>query len=203
SKYFKLPPRSIANPEKYQSAYGNSACHIYCISYGRLVMSLDSSYFMPAPAPVDLWVVLAILRLSDKYDIQYLYCRALEHLDEDGWYHQVYVDEKEDNLINPGSETPISALSVITATTEVGALWLLPYGNYCVSIYYIHQLLPFLKGDTEEIADILRGTIAVNRFLAIRDPCTTATVCNGIRDTHLSTLLGEVQVGRALNSRSQ
>ncbi|KAJ6481172.1 hypothetical protein DFH09DRAFT_1341338 [Mycena vulgaris] len=28
--------------EKYQSAYGNSARHIYCIPYGRLVTSLPS-----------------------------------------------------------------------------------------------------------------------------------------------------------------
>ncbi|KAJ7112971.1 hypothetical protein C8R44DRAFT_631359, partial [Mycena epipterygia] len=40
----------------------------------------DSSYFMPAPAPIELWVVLAILRLSHKYDIQYLHRRALHHL---------------------------------------------------------------------------------------------------------------------------
>ncbi|KAJ7664761.1 hypothetical protein B0H17DRAFT_835030, partial [Mycena rosella] len=38
---------------------------------------LDSSYFMPRPAPVELHVVLGILRLAHKYDVQYLYLRAL------------------------------------------------------------------------------------------------------------------------------
>ncbi|KAJ6602735.1 hypothetical protein DFH09DRAFT_1125428 [Mycena vulgaris] len=85
----------------------------------------DSSDFMPAPAPVDLWAVLSILRLFNKYDIQYLYRRALEHLTKDGWYQPAY--------------------------DEVGALWLLPYVNYCVSTYYIVQLLSFLKGETEQI----------------------------------------------------
>ncbi|KAJ6605508.1 hypothetical protein DFH09DRAFT_1067780 [Mycena vulgaris] len=40
SRSRELPPRSIANPERYQSAYGNSARHIYCIPYGSLVTSL-------------------------------------------------------------------------------------------------------------------------------------------------------------------
>ncbi|KAJ7453403.1 hypothetical protein FB451DRAFT_1000518, partial [Mycena latifolia] len=40
----------------------------------------DSSYFMPPPEPVDIHVVLGILRLAHKYGIQYLYRRALRHL---------------------------------------------------------------------------------------------------------------------------
>ncbi|KAJ6602716.1 hypothetical protein DFH09DRAFT_1125384, partial [Mycena vulgaris] len=118
----------------------------------------DSSYFMPAPAPVDLWA--------------YLYRRALEHLAED------WVVPAGNHLVTQ-PKSPINALSVITGATEVGALWLLPYANYCVSTYYTEQLLPFLEGDTEQIvrralaahAHILRGTIAVNRFLTMHDPC--------------------------------
>ncbi|KAJ7652646.1 hypothetical protein B0H17DRAFT_957806, partial [Mycena rosella] len=40
----------------------------------------DSSYFMPPPTSVGLDVILGILRLSHKYDVQYLHRRALEHL---------------------------------------------------------------------------------------------------------------------------
>ncbi|KAJ7159379.1 hypothetical protein C8R43DRAFT_881836 [Mycena crocata] len=45
----------------------------------------DSSFFMPAPEPIELSVVLGILRLSHKYDVQYLFRRALQHLAEGEW----------------------------------------------------------------------------------------------------------------------
>ncbi|KAJ6605582.1 hypothetical protein DFH09DRAFT_1067837 [Mycena vulgaris] len=59
SRSRELPPRSIANPERYQSAYGNSARHIYCIPYDSLVTSLtrgaveedDHRIFCPMDEP--------------------------------------------------------------------------------------------------------------------------------------------------------
>ncbi|KAJ7205333.1 hypothetical protein B0H12DRAFT_986526, partial [Mycena haematopus] len=43
----------------------------------------DSSYFMPAPEPANFTDVLAILRLSHKYDVEYLQRRALRHLSDE------------------------------------------------------------------------------------------------------------------------
>ncbi|KAJ6450434.1 hypothetical protein C8R47DRAFT_931805, partial [Mycena vitilis] len=40
----------------------------------------DSSYFMPPPTPVHLDVVLGVLRLAHKYDVQYLFIQALQRL---------------------------------------------------------------------------------------------------------------------------
>ncbi|KAJ7132435.1 hypothetical protein C8R44DRAFT_611809 [Mycena epipterygia] len=89
----------------------------------------DSSSFMPPPATPDLSDILAILRLSHKYDIQYLYRRALDHLS------RVFPTELPIFLgfLNqfPGGfqaldgsvEPYLQALRVIH---EVNALWLLP-----------------------------------------------------------------------------
>ncbi|KAJ7479831.1 hypothetical protein FB451DRAFT_1031830 [Mycena latifolia] len=169
----------------------------------------DSSYFMPAPAPIELAAVLAILRLSNKYDIQYLYRRALEHLHQDGWYTPNYDDEFKEHLLVPPM-TPMTSMSVITAAMEVGALWLVPYARYCVSTYYTDQLRPFLQGSTEPLVraafathtDLIRATVAVNRFLIMREPCATAASCNRVRDVQLAHLLDEISAGRGLHPRT-
>ncbi|KAJ7120698.1 hypothetical protein C8R43DRAFT_1241548 [Mycena crocata] len=44
----------------------------------------DSSYFMPPPAKIEFFAVLGILRLAHKYDVNYLFKRAVHHL-ETGW----------------------------------------------------------------------------------------------------------------------
>ncbi|KAJ6602718.1 hypothetical protein DFH09DRAFT_899609, partial [Mycena vulgaris] len=106
----------------------------------------DSSYFMPAPVPVELWVVLAILRLSKKYDIQYLHRRALDHLVQAGWYKAGYDDDRDSgHLTECDPDNPMDNLSLVTTATEIGALWLLPYAYYCASTFSAEDLLPFLQ----------------------------------------------------------
>ncbi|KAJ7048344.1 hypothetical protein C8F01DRAFT_1283448, partial [Mycena amicta] len=41
----------------------------------------DSSYFEPPPTPVVVSSLVGILRLAHKYDVQYLFRRALKHLE--------------------------------------------------------------------------------------------------------------------------
>ncbi|KAJ7089924.1 hypothetical protein C8R44DRAFT_544227, partial [Mycena epipterygia] len=86
----------------------------------------DSSYFMPPPERARLEDVLGILRLSHKYDIQYLHRRALNHLS--GLYFppsvQAYRSPRADHIVYGPGHLPL--LSLINAATEVGALWLLP-----------------------------------------------------------------------------
>ncbi|KAJ7631381.1 hypothetical protein DFH06DRAFT_1337791 [Mycena polygramma] len=48
----------------------------------------DSSYFMPPPTKVELQEVLGILRLAHKYDVNYLFRRALQHLSTA--YHRIW-----------------------------------------------------------------------------------------------------------------
>ncbi|KAJ6528286.1 hypothetical protein DFH09DRAFT_935321 [Mycena vulgaris] len=80
----------------------------------------DSSFFMPPPERSDIHVVLGIVRLAHKYDMEYLFRRALQHLTHT---YPVHLD----GLIN-GSPLldhlcPTEAhLEAITVATEVGAL---------------------------------------------------------------------------------
>ncbi|KAJ7093486.1 hypothetical protein C8R44DRAFT_645896 [Mycena epipterygia] len=99
----------------------------------------DSSYFMPPPEPVDIHVVLGILRLAHKYDIQYLYRRALHHLGTE--YPTSLANLDKDLDVLNGSVTGLYidktvplGLTVIQAVAQVGALWLLP------SAYYSHPV---------------------------------------------------------------
>ncbi|KAJ7479823.1 hypothetical protein FB451DRAFT_1556640 [Mycena latifolia] len=157
----------------------------------------DSSYFMPAPVPVDLRVILAILRLSHKYDIQYLYLRALNHLAKDGWYKPAYDDVFESHLLESDS--------------DVGALWFLPWAYYCTSTFSAEDLLPLRQDQTEQFVKtsllaqlhLSRATIAVNRFLTMRDACATAPTCNRIRDTHLARVLNQFKTGEDLEPHAE
>lgn len=168
---------------------------------------------MPAPVPIDLGVVLAILRLSNKYDIQYLYRRALDHLAEDGWYAASYAECGWGNHLNVlHKNSPLNALSVVTTAIEVGATWLLPRAYYCASTFYPPQLLPFMEGNMQEhvriclIAHVqlLRGTVSVNSFLTMRYlSCTTPHVCDTLRDDHYLHFLADVDTGRDLNALSR
>ncbi|KAJ7186557.1 hypothetical protein C8R46DRAFT_1273226 [Mycena filopes] len=162
----------------------------------------DSSYFMPAPAPIELSGVLGILRLSHKYDVQYLFRRALNHLAIDGWYRTAYDKPGKDYLFDITSGSPINALSVIAAAYEVGARWLLPSAYYFAATYSAKELLPFVNGKMGQYAipslaarsHLVRGAATIGRCLASPDPCPTrpgSQVCKDARIAGLSNLLDD------------
>lgn len=77
---------------------------------------------MPAPVPIRLSLVLGILRLSHKYDIQYLYRRALDHLAVGGWYRPSFNAPCSNHLTNIESPLPqdlVNSLSIIETAVEV------------------------------------------------------------------------------------
>ncbi|KAJ7032810.1 hypothetical protein C8F04DRAFT_958479 [Mycena alexandri] len=158
----------------------------------------DSSYFMPAPTRIDCSVVLGILRMSHKYDVQYLYLRALDHLAVDGWYRITFDQKTADHLINAPGLT--ASLPVIQAALEVGATWILPYAFYCLSTFSGDKLFPLLGdeigphiGKAMAVhAHLVRGTIAINRFLTTHNPCNTPEFCDAARKSALSDLLDNV-----------
>lgn len=86
------------------------------------------SFFEPPPAKTDLAAITGILRLSHKYDVQYLRRRALLHLDT-GYPTSLAVYEVS------GAETFSSdglddSLLTIRCASEVGATWVLPTAFY-------------------------------------------------------------------------
>ncbi|KAJ7619815.1 hypothetical protein DFH06DRAFT_72908 [Mycena polygramma] len=133
----------------------------------------DSTYFLPAPAEIELPITLGILRLSHKYDVQYLHRRALGHLAASGWYAETVFNHPFPWAVNPPGAPVMRSLSVISAATEVGALWLLPKSYYFASGYPTELLLPYINGPMREYVQkclvarphLVRGTIAVNRVL--------------------------------------
>ncbi|KAJ6573210.1 hypothetical protein DFH09DRAFT_1459685 [Mycena vulgaris] len=92
---------------------------------------LLGAIFDSSPEPISIDPLLGILRLSPKYDIQYLHRRSLQHLSAQ--YFAASVDEylslPQGHFLIPGDFT-FSLLSVIKAVTEVGALWLLSIMDY-------------------------------------------------------------------------
>jgi hypothetical protein len=191
---------SAEDVEAFLRAIYDSRCAppSYCI----INNDLFHSYFLPAPAPNHLSVVVGILRLSHKYGCQYLHRRALEHLHADGWYSIAYDKHGPEHLNNGIPEfCPTHWLRVIQAATEVGALWLLPFTYYGLSTHSSEALLPFLEGTTgPHVAKALaahthlvRAMVAIHRFLTVYTSCDTPQSCGTARISSLSDLMDELE----------
>ncbi|KAJ7099057.1 hypothetical protein C8R43DRAFT_1048701 [Mycena crocata] len=163
----------------------------------------DSSYFMPPPEPTDFDAAMAILRLSQKYDIPYLHRRALQHLscrNPTDLHHGPYIPD----------DKPMRSLHIVTAATEVGALWLLPFAYYLSSTYDPATIIS--SGVSDDVVrkcligqtDLVRASMDVGRFSSTFpvDQCTTRTMCEHLRKTISSaffTVVGKQQDTLALH----
>ncbi|KAJ7467887.1 hypothetical protein B0H11DRAFT_1921359 [Mycena galericulata] len=104
----------------------------------------DSSFFMPPPSPVDFATVIGVLRLAHKYDVQYLFRRALSHLDS--MYPTQFLDFLEVNSGNKEHHVSFpfgihTDLIVLRTACELGATWLLPTAYYSVCAYSTREIL--------------------------------------------------------------
>ncbi|KAK7018450.1 BTB domain-containing protein [Favolaschia claudopus] len=168
----------------------------------------DSSFFLPAPAPTDFSVVLGILRLSHKYDVQYLYRRSLEHLRVDGWYAENYDEPDTAHLLDGLSNwnyNPLIPLQVICDAGAVGALWLLPIAYYCLSASSGEDLLPLLDGKFAHTVGkalaarghLVRVALATHRFpMPDESSCYAPSTCDTARSLVLAQRLDEVSEPR-------
>ncbi|KAJ7458358.1 hypothetical protein B0H11DRAFT_1873323 [Mycena galericulata] len=149
----------------------------------------DSSYFMPPPAPVELDDVLGILLLAHKYNIRYLYLRALQHLSD-----SIICDG-----LTPGSNPhPLQGLTMIQVVTEVGALWLLPalYQDVSYTGLFLQELIAH-GADESIIRKCLAGSLQLSRAttimygLLMKQPltCIDTQRCNAFRLRHLSRFI--------------
>ncbi|KAF8164727.1 hypothetical protein B0H34DRAFT_648792 [Crassisporium funariophilum] len=93
----------------------------------------DSGYFERPPARSTLIVILAILRLSTKYEVHYLRQRALHHLylgypdTLDGWDNRFNLATFSlDRNFGPYSNTPGESLAIFETCEKVQAKWMLP-----------------------------------------------------------------------------
>jgi len=110
----------------------------------------DSSFFEPPPSQTELSIVESILRLSLKYDVQYLKRRALSHLNStfpttlSGWKCR-----DQTRTIPPIDNTPFASFR-IARNLELD--WLLPSILYCISSHPIEKILDHAVFADEEIS---------------------------------------------------
>ncbi|KAK7013124.1 BTB domain-containing protein [Favolaschia claudopus] len=96
----------------------------------------DSSFFERAPVPVHFSTVIGVLRLSHKYDVEYLFRRALSHLDS---MYPTSLPRLQDILTGKTyshvhSSWEVTAhMDALRAASEVGATWLLPAVYYRIT----------------------------------------------------------------------
>ncbi|KAF7299840.1 BTB domain-containing protein [Mycena chlorophos] len=114
----------------------------------------DSSYFMPSPHMADLSEALSILRLSHKYAVDYLFRRALTHLDG-GLYFRSFHDFHErphgfgsirlidgsDEEWNANINSPLPFVLMLQAAVEVDAPWLQPVAVYWACSVPLNSLM--------------------------------------------------------------
>ncbi|KAJ6580485.1 hypothetical protein DFH09DRAFT_1440908 [Mycena vulgaris] len=122
----------LAYPQPAESINGSPLLHLDDSAADVEVFMraiFDTTYFMPAQAPVRLDAVVGILRLSYKYEISHLCRRALNHLSVRYYFTSIEryrARSRLDHIICDDSQPIKSLARVIIAATEVGALWLLP-----------------------------------------------------------------------------
>ncbi|KAJ7652826.1 hypothetical protein DFH06DRAFT_1205807 [Mycena polygramma] len=167
----------------------------------------DSSYFMPPPEPVELPTLLGILRLAHKYDVRYLYIRALKHLavsDCPTEMHEYLATQLDDSHIVYPEAYCFWFAKLIATAKVVGALWLLPMAYYRTTLCSSGELCSALTSGAE--ADIIqtclaaqaehmKASIAVNRCLALPsgDGCTVGSGCVKVRLKKLDRVLEELE----------
>ena len=88
----------------------------------RFDISFLSSFFEPPPTPTPINVVLAIARMSHKYDVPFLRCRALSHLS-----HRcpTTLRSAAERRVDVGEE-----LEVLKMALKIDAIWILPFQFY-------------------------------------------------------------------------
>ncbi|KAJ6451308.1 hypothetical protein C8R45DRAFT_883383 [Mycena sanguinolenta] len=154
----------------------------------------DSSFFMPSPAATDFSTIIGVMRLSHKYDVPYLFRRALSHL-ESMYPHSL--PEMQDLC---RGDTPLhitfpfrvdTDLIALRAASEVGALWIVPTAYYgvcehssktflgageCWHALTTHEQQTCLKSQVE----FVRATAAAHEFLRDLPVVTCRAHCHQV-----------------------
>ncbi|KAJ7182426.1 hypothetical protein C8R43DRAFT_1054359 [Mycena crocata] len=152
----------------------------------------DSSYFMPPPAQIDFYAVLGILRLAHKYDVDYLFKRALSHLEM--VYPTKLAKVWEIHLNGMGYDTTKLAfdLGALLVLHETEATWLIPYVYYNIATFDSDALPDAgkrwdnLPAEMKRLCAVAHGyqlqaTRRINAFLSHPSTCTRRDSCNSCK----------------------
>ncbi|KAH9487462.1 hypothetical protein JR316_0001538 [Psilocybe cubensis] len=109
----------------------------------------DTSYFEPPPVQSELPIVEGVLRLSLKYDVQYLRRRALQHLLSTFPTTLEHWKQRDTHrTIPPVDNTPFAAFRL---ARQFELTWLLPSILYCISSHPFEKTLDKSTWGSEEI----------------------------------------------------
>jgi hypothetical protein len=172
---------------------------------------------MPPPAPVQLHEVVGVLRLSHKYEVEYLYRRALERLSLRLYFPSIEAYRASKGIEEPWNITFIGSyaepnaselFTIIKACMTVGAAWLLPLAYYH-ACYRIRptELLSMTSGEDEHHSrlclsacrDLIANNVAAFSFLKphafFEEECADSRRCDKVRQGLWSLMLGAAEVG--------
>ncbi|KAJ7182428.1 hypothetical protein C8R43DRAFT_967220 [Mycena crocata] len=166
----------------------------------------DSSYFMPAPASIDFYAVLGILRLAHKYDVAYLFKRALAHLEvvypiKVAKHPEIHLNRMGYNTAKLGFD-----LDALLVLHETEATWLIPYVYYNIATFDSDALPDAgkrwnnLPAEMKRLCAVAHGyqlqaTRRINAFLSHPSTCTRRDYCNSCKFELLQAFMtaGSVQ----------
>ena len=98
--------------------------------YTQTQLVPNKSFFEPPPTLTNIQTIAGILRLSTKYDVEYLRRRALKHLDALYPSSLEAFDKRQDTRTTPWRDN--TAFYVASLARELGLEWLMPPVLYCV-----------------------------------------------------------------------
>ncbi|KAJ6556391.1 hypothetical protein B0H19DRAFT_1152485 [Mycena capillaripes] len=152
---------------------------------------------MPPPTKFDFHALLAILRLSHKYDVGYLYKRAIDHLETIFPIEMDRIEGINSNSLGYRQEIGLS-LAAISGLHEVGAIWLLPYAYYSIAEFSPEALIssgePWDKCDADIkqtclclLPLLIRATERLSHALASPSTCGSPDNCDLLKFRFLSS----------------
>lgn len=117
---------------------------------------------MPPPSPTQLSTVLAVLRLSHKYKILYLFQRASFHLEAIYPIHlqQFLAVPSSHHIVYP-EPALIGHLEVLKAAMDADAQWLLPVVHYTIACAPLRQII-VLGAPWTSLPDLTRSLIIMS-----------------------------------------
>ncbi|KAJ6623706.1 hypothetical protein B0H10DRAFT_1873027 [Mycena sp. CBHHK59/15] len=113
----------------------------------------DSSFFEPPPSSAELSGILGVLRLSHKYDVQYLRRRALLHLETAYPVTLEAYDARE--TASTFTRTSTGHILVAEVAQQVEAQWIVPCALYRASCYGLKAIL----GPGQTLSSLRRACI--------------------------------------------
>ncbi|KAF7371318.1 BTB domain-containing protein [Mycena sanguinolenta] len=175
-----------------------SDCNVYA-EKAFLRAIFDSSFFMPPPAATDFSIVIGVMRLSHKYDVPYLFRRAISHLES--MYPHTLPEMQDLCAGTTGCHVTFpfrvdTDLITLRAVSEVGALWILPTAYYGVCAHSPKEFLeagaPWSALTTHEQQTCLKSQI---EFRGLRPSGFKRTTGSLILENDFSGLGTPVSIG--------